>query len=60
MRARVAEVAIPEDECRVGLDHLEGVLALSGLGHLRGWLVSRYEVAIEVAYFDSRVVWVKC
>ena len=55
MRARVAEVAIPEDECRVGLDHLEGVLALSRLGHLKLSLVSVCEVADEVAYFDSRV-----
>jgi hypothetical protein len=29
----VAHVAIPKDECGVGLDHLEGVFAFAGLGH---------------------------
>lgn len=32
----MALVAVPEDEGRVGLDHLEGVFALSWLGHLGG------------------------
>jgi hypothetical protein len=31
--SRVAHVAIPEDECGVGLDHLEGMFAFAGLGH---------------------------
>ena len=29
----MAHIAIPEDECCIGLDHLEGVFALAGLGH---------------------------
>jgi hypothetical protein len=33
VRSGVAHVAIPEDEGGVGLDHLEGVFALAGLGH---------------------------
>ena len=34
MRARVAHVAVPEDEGGVGLDHFEAVLALARLRHL--------------------------
>jgi hypothetical protein len=35
----MAHVAVPEDEGGVGLDHLEGVFALSWLGHCEGlWL----------------------
>lgn len=34
MWSQVAHVAVPENESRVGFDHLEGVLALSGFGHL--------------------------
>lgn len=34
MWTRMAHVAVPEDESGVGLDHLEGVLALARLRHL--------------------------
>jgi hypothetical protein len=33
MGSGVAHIAIPEDECCIGLYHLEGVFALAGLGH---------------------------
>ena len=35
VRARVAHVAVPKNEGRVGLDHLERVFALSWLCHLQ-------------------------
>jgi hypothetical protein len=30
----MAHVAIPEDQCRVGFDHLERVFTLARFGHL--------------------------
>jgi hypothetical protein len=34
VRSGVAEVAVPEDQCRVGLDHLECVVARTRNGHV--------------------------
>jgi hypothetical protein len=38
----VADIAIPKDKCRIGLDHLEGVLASAWFRHGETSLVSWY------------------
>lgn len=51
----MAHVAIPEDECRIGFDHLEGVFALSWFGHFSGggcdevmWSSVAYAIQVKV------------
>jgi hypothetical protein len=53
----MAHVAVPKDEGGVGLDHLEGVFALSWLGHYEAVRVSDWALAVvEMSMGDKDVL----